>query len=115
MLEVQFGLLLRLYKKNKIRESAKNNIQTNIKEEITNMTNGEVWKLCLDDKTAKLEELEKELAQLDIDYSKANFEEDMYARLKESSGSQYRPTFAKNIMKAWKMLMNLKRKNLKLI
>lgn len=39
------------------------------------MTNGEVWSLCLNDRTVKLEEMKKELKQLDIDYYKVKFEE----------------------------------------
>ena len=78
------------------------------------MTNGEVWKLCLADRTAKLEELKKELAQLDIDYKKANFEEDMYARLKENSGSQYRPTFAEKHNESMENVDELEKKKKKL-
>ena len=74
------------------------------------MTNGEVWKLCLDDRTAKLEELKKELEQLEIDYKKAEFEEDMYARLKENAGSQYRPTFTEKHDKSMKNVDGLEEK-----
>lgn len=78
------------------------------------MTNGEVWKLCLDDRTAKLEELKKELVQLDIDCSKANFEEDMYARLKESGGSQYHPAFTEKHDESMKNVDELEEKKKKL-
>ncbi len=78
------------------------------------MTNGEVWKLCLDDRTAKLEELKKELEQLEIDYKKAEFEEDMYARLKENAGSQYRPTFTEKHDKSMKNVDGLEEKKEKL-
>lgn len=78
------------------------------------MTNGEVWNLCLDDRKAKLEELKKELDQLEIDYSKANFEEDMYARLKESCGSQYRSTFAEKHDESMKNVDELEEKKKKL-
>ena len=78
------------------------------------MTNGEVWNLCLDDRKAKLEELKKELDQLEIDYSKANFEEDIYARLKESSGSQYHPTFAEKHDESMKNVDALEEKKKKL-
>lgn len=39
------------------------------------MTNGEVQSLCLNDRKVKLEEMKNELEQLDIDYHKANFEQ----------------------------------------
>lgn len=78
------------------------------------MTNGEVWKLCLDDRTVKFEELKKELGQLEIDYRKAEFEEDMYARLKENAGSQYRPTFTEKHDKSMKNVDGLEKKKEKL-
>ena len=78
------------------------------------MTNGEVWKLCLGDRTAQLEELKKELAQLVIDYKKASFEEDMYAHLKENSGSQYRPTFAEKHNESMENVDELEKKEKKL-
>ena len=78
------------------------------------MTNGEVWKLCLDDRTVKFEELKKELGQLEIDYRKAEFEEDMYARLKENAGSQYRPTFTEKHDKSMKNVDGLEEKKEKL-
>lgn len=78
------------------------------------MTNGEVWNLCLDDRKAKLEELKKELDQLEIDYSKANFEEDMYARLKESCGSQYHTAFTEKHDESMKNVDELEEKKKKL-
>ena len=78
------------------------------------MTNGEVWNLCLDDRKAKLEELKKEIDKLEIDHCKANFEEDMYARLKESSGSQYHTAFTEKHDESMKNVDELEEKKKKL-
>lgn len=78
------------------------------------MTNGEVWNLCLNDRKNRVEELKTELEQLDVDYRKAEFEEDMYARLKESAGAQYRPSFAEKHDKSMENVDELEVKKKKL-
>lgn len=49
--------------------------------------------MCLNERNEKLQDVKKELERLDIEYRKADFEEDMYARLKESGVLQYCPIF----------------------
>lgn len=78
------------------------------------MTNGEVWSLCLDDRKNRLEELKREIEQLETDYRKAEFEEDMYARLKDKCDSRYRKDFAEKHDKSMKNVDELEEKKKKI-
>ena len=47
------------------------------------MTNEEIWNIGLEERTDKLSKLQSEYDRLDVECRKAEFEMDMYARLRD--------------------------------
>ena len=47
------------------------------------MTNEEIWNIGLEERTDELSKLQSEYDRLDVECRKAEFEKDMYARLRE--------------------------------
>lgn len=58
------------------------------------MTNKEAFKLCLDDRIAKREQLTKELEEITIAFEKVNREEHMYYYLVTHRGNTYKELFS---------------------
>ena len=57
------------------------------------MTNQEAFKLCLDERISKREELSKELDKITVSYEKALREEHMYHHLTSGMGTRYQNMF----------------------
>ncbi len=62
------------------------------------MTNEEIWNIGLEERTDKLSKLQSEYDRLDVECRKAEFEMDMYARLREVNNAMlYKQKFSENM------------------
>lgn len=74
------------------------------------MTNEEIWNLGLEERSKELIKLQGEFEQVDIEYRKAEFEKDMYARLKEINSSPlYREKFIEKYEKSVRIAEKLEK------
>ena len=64
------------------------------------MTNEEIWNIGLEERTDELSKLQNEYDRLDVECRKAEFEKDMYARLRDVNNAMlYKQTFSEKYEK----------------
>lgn len=64
------------------------------------MTNEEIWNIGLEERTDELSKLQSEYDRLDVECRKAEFEKDMYARLRDVNNAMlYKQKFAEKYEK----------------
>ena len=66
-----------------------------VKRQLLFMTNEEIWNIGLEERTDELSKLQSEYDRLDVECRKAEFEMDMYARLREVNNAMlYKQKFS---------------------
>ena len=64
------------------------------------MTNEEIWNIGLEERTDELSKLQSEYDRIDVEWRKAEFEMDMYARLREVNNAMlYKQKFSEKYEK----------------
>lgn len=64
------------------------------------MTNEEIWNIGLEERTDELSKLQSEYDRLDVECRKAEFEKDMYARLRDVNNAMlYKQKFSEKYEK----------------
>lgn len=71
-----------------------------VKRQLLFMTNEEIWNIGLEERTDELSKLQSEYDRLDVECRKAEFEMDMYARLREVNNAMlYKQKFSEKYEK----------------
>lgn len=71
-----------------------------VKGQLLFMTNEEIWNIGLEERTDELSKLQSEYDRLDVECRKAEFEIDMYARLREVNNAMlYKQKFSEKYEK----------------
>ena len=71
-----------------------------VKGQLLFMTNEEIWNIGLEERTDELSKLQSEYDRLDVECRKAEFEMDMYARLREVNNAMlYKQKFSEKYEK----------------